>query len=363
MAKKKSAPAIDTRWGHRMPAELPELAVEDPSLARVQAWLRKGGGDADIERALANPSPAVLDLLRRYLALPACADVGVAPWNQATYDALPTAERRAYSKVHRAVEAVANPRAWGLFYAVRASARDPEARALALARFRETNDTGRYHIARALFDAKEHLTHTELEALATLLDAEATFDNLRAVTFGAWAAYLLDPVRAFERLARYLSVDTERDPGAVARASAVLLALRQVERPDRRWGDAVRPMLEHPVVAAYATMALAALPPDPAWLDDVLAYVHRDPRFVNVFDTSALALLARLADAHAVPTLLVFLAKNSTSIGGVLDAFERLPDPRLREALTAWVETVERGGGAADWQPLVRAKQLLARPL
>ncbi len=359
--KKKSAPAIDTRWGHQMPGELPELAVEDPFLAAVQQYLRVGGGNADVERALADPSPAVIDFLRRYLALPACADVGVAPWNQLTYNALPTAERRAYSKAHRAVEAVANPRSWGLFYAVRAGVRDPGVRALALARFRETNDAGRFHIARALFDAKEHLTPTELEALATLLDGEATPDTLRSLSFGAWAVHLLDPARAFERLAPYVAADALATPAGEQRAIAVLLALRQIERHDLRWGPVLRPLLRHPVLGGYVVWALDHHPLDASWVDDLVAHLHLDPDDINVFDTQALALLTRIADPRAVPVFLAFLAGNSTAIGGVLDAFERLPDPRLREALTAWVETVERGGGAADWQPLTRAKQLLAR--
>lgn len=344
-----------------MPAPMPELPVDDPFVARVQTFVRRGGGDVDIARALEHPSPSVRAFLMRYLATPECADLGAAPWHQTTYDALDAAGRRLLSKTHRAVEAVRSPRSWGLFHAVRALARWPDGRALALVRFAEGSADARYEIARALVDAKEHLTDTELDALATLLDGPATPATLRALTFGVWAAYRRAPSTAFDHLAGHLSPEATRSPDGQQRAIAVLLALRTERDLDPRWGDVIRPLLRDRQLGGFAVWTLDAYPLDASWVDDLLAYLHLDPRLVNVWDRQALALLSRVADARTVDVFLTVMEKNLAAFDAVLAAFERHPDARLRGALEHWAADYDRRGGAADWEPYRHAKALLAR--
>lgn len=344
-----------------MPAPLPELTADDAFSARVQAFVRAGGGDPAIGQELEHPSPAARAFLMRYLAMPESADLGAAPWSQPTYDGLDTAGRRLLSKTHRAVEAARNPRSWGLFYAVRALARWPDGRALALTRFREGSADARFEIARAFIDAKEHLTDAELDAVATLLDGAATPDTLRSLGFGAWAAYRRAPATAFERLHGLLAPDATRGVAGQQRAIAVLVTLRGETGLDARWGEVIRPLLRDRLLGGYAVWALDAYPLDASWVDDLLAYLHLDPKIVNVWDRQALTLLSRVADARAVDVFVAVIAQNPTAIEVVFEALARHPDARLRGAVVAWVEAVERGGGARDWAPLVRAKELLAR--
>ncbi|MBK8691705.1 MAG: hypothetical protein IPN17_05215 [Deltaproteobacteria bacterium] len=360
MAKKKIAPTLETRWGHRMPDPLPELAVDDHEAARVQRHLREGGGDPEAERALQAPSPPVTDLLLRYLALPESTDLGSAPWDQRTCDALDPAGRRLYRSMHRKVEVVRHPRSWGLFFAARALATSPEGRALVLRRFREGTPDAREQIARALTEVPERLDFVELDALSTMLDGDATPDSLRALGYGAWAAYRRDPATAFERLAPRLDAGAIDDPAGRQRAIAVLVVLSKETRPDARWGGAIRPLLRDRLLGGYAVWALDGCPLDASWVEDLLAYLHLDPRVVNVFDLQALKLLAGLADTRAVGVFLEALAKNSTALDVVLTSFERLPDERLRAAFAQWVEAREREGVPPDWPPLVRARALLA---
>ena len=361
MAKKKAAPAVDPRWGHRLPDPLPELAVDDAFAARVQQYLRAGGGDAEVERALRSPAPEVRALLLRYLALRESADLGAAPWVQATYDALDPAARRLYTRAHRAVEAVRNPRGWGLFHAVRALAAFPEGRALALSRFREGDTEARAQIARALIEAKEHLGREELDTLATLLDGDATPDALRALGYGAWADYHRAPATAFDRLAPRLDAAATDDPAGSQRAIAVLVTLRQETTLDARWGAVLRPLLRHRLLGGYAVWALDAFPLDASWVEDLLAYLRLDPRIVNVWDTQALKILAPIADARTVDVFVEALAKNSAAFDLVLTAYERHADPRLHAALSEWLAVREREEVPPDWIPFARARAVLAR--
>lgn len=359
--KKKSPQPIDARWGHRLPSPLPLLSVDDPFVARVQAYLRAGGGDAEVEQALRSPSPEVRAFLLRFLAMPESADIGVAPWSQSLYDTLAPAERRAYSRAHRVVETARSPRVWGLYFAVRALAACPEGRALARAHFLAADTGTREQIARALFDAREHLGNEDLEVLATLLDGEATPEAMRALGYGAWAAYHLDPSSAFERLSPRLDAAATDHSAGVQRALALLITLGREAGVDPRWAAAIRPLLRDRVLGAQSVWTLEVLPLDASWAEDLLAYLHLDPRMVNVFDVQAMKLLARLGEVRAVGVFVEALAKNSTAREVVLDAYERLPDPRLDEALRAWVSRHEREGVPEDWPPLVRARALLAR--
>ncbi len=361
MATSRVKAPLEARWGHRLPAPLPKLKVTDPFCARVQTFLRKGGGDADVQRALEDPSPAVHALLLRYLAIPESADVGAAPWDQRTFDALDPALRRLYRKTLRAVERVRGPRVWGLFYAVRALAPSADGRALALARFREATADAQHHIARALTDVPAHLTDRELDALSTLLDGPATPDALPSLKTGAWAAYRRDPGTAFARLSPRLAPAATDHAEGSQRAIAVLVTVRGETSLDPRWGAVIRPLLRHPVLGSFAVWALDHVVLDPSWVDDLLAYLHLDPRLVNVWDQQALTLLTRTPDPRATPVFREALAKNSVALPQVLTFFEAVVDDDLRADLTAWAERQTREGAPSDWPPLARARDLLAR--
>lgn len=362
MAKTRTKAALASRWGHRLPAPLPPLTVDDPFCERVQTYLRRGGGDVEVQRALEHPSPAVRALLLRYLAMPESADLGAAPpLDPRAYDALDTPLRRLYTKTQRAVEQARGPRAWGLFYAVRALAPSADGRALALARFREGTDDARWHIARALVDATAHLTDRELEALATMLDGPATPDTLSALKTGAWAAYRREPSTAFTRLSPRLAPAAIDGAEGALRATAVLVTLSGETALDPRWGEVIRPLLRRRALGAYAVWALNHVPLDPSWFDDLIAYLHLDPRLVNVWDTQALGLLVRLADRRANGVFREALEKNSSARDHVLSFFEAVPDEGLRADLIAWAERHTREGAPADWPPLARARALLAR--
>ncbi|MEZ4407756.1 MAG: hypothetical protein R3A52_14980 [Polyangiales bacterium] len=356
---KRSAPKIDPRWGHRLPSPLPTLDTDDPFLQRVQKWLRDGGGDVEVDRAILDPSPALRAFMLRYLALPESADLGDAPWNQSTYDALDAATKRALRRTHNAVEAAVRARAWGLYYASRTLLPWPEGRAAALERFRDGSPAARFEVARACFDAPEHLTLTEYDALATLLDGDATPDALRAIAYGARAVYARDPDAAFERLAPMLPLHAAREEPARSRAIGVLLALRTVNPLPARWGDALRPLLGDLVLGGHAVWALDGFTLDESWVEPLLSYLHLTPGFVNVWDRQALTLLSRVADARTTEVFVHALAANSTACDVVLTAFERHFDDRAREALSAWYEARTRAGALASWAPYARAQRLL----
>ncbi|MEZ4391774.1 MAG: hypothetical protein R3A48_11810 [Polyangiales bacterium] len=361
MAKTRPAAPVDPRWGHRLPAPLPKLKVVDPFCARVQTYLRKGGGDAEVRRALEDPSPEVRALLLRYLAMPESADVGAAPWDPLTHDALDPALRRLYKKSLRAVERARGPRVWGLFYAVRALAPFADGRALALARFREGSDDARLHIARAWVEAPAHLTERELDALATMLDGPATPETLPSLKTGAWAAYRREPSVAFERLSPRLAPAAIDSAEGAQRAIAVLVTLRGETSLDPRWGEVIRPLLRHRALGGFAVWALDPSPLDRSWVDDLLAYLHLEPGFVNVWDLQALTLLTRVPDPRASAVFREALATNSSAQQLVLTFFEAVPDEGLRADLAAWAERHAREGAPPDWPPLARARALLAQ--
>lgn len=358
---KRSAPKIDPRWGHRLPSPLPTLDTDDPFLQRVQKWLRDGGGDVEVDRAILDPSPALRAFMLRYLALPESADLGDAPWDQSTYDALDAATKRALRRTHNAVEAAVRARAWGLYYASRTVLPWPEGRAAALERFRDGSPAARFEVARACFDAPEHLTLTEYDALATLLDGDATPDTLRAIAYGARAVYARDPDAAFERLAPMLSLDVAREDPARQRAIGVLLALRTVNPLPGRWGEPLRPLLSDLVLGGYTVWALDGYALDASWVEALLAYLRLTPGFVNVWDLQALTLLSRVADARSAEVFAHALSTNSAACDVVLAAFERHLDDKARAALAAWLEARTAEGATAAWAPYARAQRLLDR--
>lgn len=358
MAKKRAV-TLDLGDGYRLPAPLPSLGVTDPLLVELEKYLHLGGGPAEITLALAAPAPAVRALLTRYLARPEALDLGVAPWDQRAYDAMTPVEKRARSKVHRAAARAQQERAWGLFHAVTALSDTDEGRALARARFHEAGARARFEIARALLGRRERLSREDFAVIATLLDADPAPDGQPGYAFGAVGAVEMSPDDAWERLHPRLGTDALNDERGRQQALAVLHALHEAKTVDPRWGDALRPLLQDPVLGAGALWPLGRLALDASWVDALLGFVHLNPAVVNVWDRRAIAMIARVADARCAPFLMHALAQHSAAAPEILAGLSRCVNDEVRAAVRAWLEPRLREDPLPAWIPLAQARAIL----
>lgn len=360
MPRKAPASPVSALWGHRLPPPLAPLPDSPAAHAAVYAFLRAGGGDADIARRFASPDADLRACVARYLDDPAAFDPGDAPWDEARVVALDPSQKRAYKRSHAAAAKAQSERAWGLYYATRAARAVPELLARVLAAFPTASLRGRFEIARSLF-ADEPPTDPEvLTTLSGLVHDPVTHESTAAMALGTRALVALDPARALQQLSAWLVMPEAAEPAVQPRTIGIVLGLHATPHLDPGWAEALRPLFVHPALACYAAYPLATFDLDDSWRATLLGHLLRDPRSPNAFDVTSLALLARVANAETVPVFVNALRQNNAAALVALDGIARAADPSARPAVEAWIAHREAAGHAPDWEPLVRARAVCA---
>jgi len=355
MARKAPTLPAAAVWGHRAPEPLRPLPEEPAAHAALYAFLRAGGGDADITHRFSRPDPDVRACVARYLDDPAAFDAGDATWNEALVVSLDPTQKRAYKRSHAAAAKAQSARAWGLFHATRAARDVPELRARVLTGFAHASSRARFEIARSFFADDAPVDAEVLSTLSALVDDPVTHDTVAAMALGVRACLGLDPARALQQLAPRLAMPEAATPDAMPRSIGIVLGLRATPRLDPAWAEVLRPLLADMTLACHAVYVLEKFDLDATWRASLLGHILRDPRSPNVFDLPALRLLVRVANTDALPVFARALQIHNAAVPIALEGLCRVGGPEALALVEAWIARHEAEGVDATWEPLARA--------
>jgi hypothetical protein len=104
---------------------------------------------------------------------------------------------------------------------------------------------------------------------------------------------------------------------------------------DPRWTSAMLPLLDSPI-DNLAIMVLQRLPPDPAVVEPLCAYLPK-PGDKSYWNGNAVEVLARAADHRALPWLVGALQASWMNWPAVFEGFRRVGDPAMAHVMREWL--------------------------
>jgi hypothetical protein len=349
-AKRKASPSSaddPVLFGNRMPASLSPVDTGDPdadaAIGALQGFpisphtpqSRPSGPEyAALLARAERVGPAVLVRLLDDAAI----DTGVARWNH-HQDQLAVADRRRF-KAHydKCLAALAIRKAY-LHWLIAAVCSTPAGLERALEIVREGTKDARLTAASALWASViDPAASLRVAAALELRDWDGRDPELeRVYRIGVGLASRVDPAAAFDRYAELLGrAQVETEAGEL-RAQALLYGLLAAKQADPRWTAAALPLLDRPQLANLVLMLLEQLPADPSWVEPLCAYLPDPSQTTGFWNRTAVAALARAADARALPWLVAALHASWMNWSAVFEGFAKVGDPSMAHVVRAWL--------------------------
>ncbi len=325
----------------------------DEAIAKLQTWVLSpaspaatpGGDEYDATTKAA--SKVAPDKLLALLDDAAC-DTGHCHWDDKAIAKLGTADKRAFNKHYEAVSLAQKTREGYLAWLMNAVLPTGLTRVIAIAGSPKIKPKARVVAANVLFSQTDRKA---LRAIADGLDphkwdgkdgAQQQRMLWRVYRTGAYALGRIDKNTAFEHLSGLFAATAIKSPAGKARAEATLSALLHNEEIDRRWLAVLLPWLKTSLDISIL-MALKQAPPDPIVVEPICAYLGKSQEKISYFNESALEILARSADARAVPYLKAALLQSWTNYPHAFEGFKNAGDPTMAPVIRAWLK--ENGDG------------------
>jgi hypothetical protein len=355
----------DVLFGNVMATSLSPVATGEPeadaAIVRLQAWpmspytpvSRPSGKDYNetVELAESVGPVKLLELLDD-----AAIETGVSRWSDEHLQSLSTKERKIYRAHYEAVLAALAVRKAYLHWLIGAVCNIPEGLARALEIVTTGNTSARLVAADVLWRKLER--PEDRRRFADALDLRSwdgeDHELERVYRYGVAALAQLDAAEVYDRYVDLLIAGEGGTPEhnrCVALFYGLLAASPPAEEPssepddtlDPRWTAATLPLLNSEM-DNLVLMLLERLPSDPRVVEPICAYLPPPSETQGWWNQTAVRVLARSADARALPWLVGALHASWMNWPAAFEGFRRAGDPAMAHVIREWLRT----NGASD---------------
>jgi hypothetical protein len=260
-------------------------------------------------------------------------DLGRHEWDDGRVARLGTANKKAFENHYEAVRSAIKSRSGYLTWLTRAVLPEGLERVLEIA-MSAKSDNARAIAARSLeiLDDKRSLLAIGMALDPHDWDGKGELKEL--YVSGVRCLARANPKLAYDRLVDLVAAAAVKKGSGRARAEAVLRGMHHADC-DKRWVTALLPLLKTKLEFVTLSLLEQLKPTDPAIIDPLCVYF--DSIKSSYYSDNAVGLLARVADARALPRLVSALHSSWMHFVPIFAAFRRVGDPAMAHEVRIWL--------------------------